>query len=138
MSCEDEIRWEVFRPLSSPLNSVVSFSAAPHQKGENKTREEKGKRSGGSLKEERNNNVRHSESEERGRKQGKKSACRGERKSLGFYCYGMIKSNNSSFTNCMNQQKRLMVDLPVKDTDDEERLNQDNSDGGFDAHGDQH
>lgn len=39
VSCEDKIRWEVFRPLSSPLNSVVSFSAAPHQKGKNKTRE---------------------------------------------------------------------------------------------------
>lgn len=33
MSCEDKIRWEIFRPLSSPLNSVVSFSPASHQKG---------------------------------------------------------------------------------------------------------
>lgn len=33
VSREDEIRWEIFRPLSSPLNVVVSSSLAPHQKG---------------------------------------------------------------------------------------------------------
>lgn len=70
MSCEDKIRWEIFRPLSSPLNSVVSFSAAPHQKGnvasrknKNKTKAHKtrGKEgtSGGSLKKEWDSNVRH-------------------------------------------------------------------------------
>lgn len=36
VSCEDKIRWEVFRPLSSPLNSVVSFSTTPQQNGETK------------------------------------------------------------------------------------------------------
>lgn len=45
VSCGDKIRWEIFRPLSSPLNSVVSFSSAPHQKGnvamQNKRKREK-------------------------------------------------------------------------------------------------
>lgn len=88
MSCEDKIRWEIFRPLSSPLNSVVSFSAALHQKGNvavqknknktkaHKTRGKEGK-SGGSLKEEGDHNVRHcqnAESEDSTREK-KRGAC---------------------------------------------------------------
>lgn len=44
MSCEDKIRWEIFRPLSSPHNSVVSFSPAPHQKRNVASEKEKNKK----------------------------------------------------------------------------------------------
>lgn len=61
VSCGDKIRWEIFRPLSSPLNSVVSFSSAPHQKGSvalqnNRKRE---KWSGGTSERMGNNNASH-------------------------------------------------------------------------------
>ncbi len=97
VSCEDKIRWEIFRPLSSHLNSAVVFCPAPHEKEnvvlqgkyKQKTREKEGNRVVEVCNKKKQKSTTLTECQERWRHQRETDVCvcvcvchRGESKSL--------------------------------------------------------